>query len=57
MKMTINKEIIKSQVKILRESLTEKISQSAAYNIISKMYGFDSWNHLNAELTTKEPSE
>lgn len=53
MKIELNKELIKRQVTILKESLHEKLSRSAAYNVLSKMYGFENWNTLSAFLNNE----
>ena len=53
MNIVVNKEIIKRQVEIVRNFLKEghqDISQSSAYNLISKMYGARDWNTLKAYL-------
>jgi Glyoxalase superfamily protein len=53
----INKEILKLQVKTLRNFLKEKdieISQSSAYEVISKMYGYEGWNFLSNEINNQE---
>lgn len=53
MNIILDKEVIKRQVTVLKDSLTEEISRSAAYNILSKVYGFESWNALSAFLNNE----
>jgi len=51
MHIIISKEFIKEQVKIMREFLKSggtELTQSAAYNLIAKMYGIADWNTLSA---------
>lgn len=43
------KEDVKAAVKILREANPE-ITQSYAYEALSKAIGFQSWNHLSAAM-------
>ncbi len=51
MQIVITKEFIKEQVRIMREFLKSggtELTQGAAYNLISKMYGVADWNTLSA---------
>lgn len=53
MKIEITKDLLKAQIKILREYLKAadfELSQSSAYHAVSKMYGFENWNTLSAHL-------
>ena len=56
-KIELSKELIKRQIPILKDSLNEKISTSAAYNVLSKMYGFENWNTLSAFLNNNDDEE
>ncbi|HLX52375.1 MAG TPA: glyoxalase superfamily protein [Aquella sp.] len=53
MQIELTKDLIKAQVKILREFLKENnidLKQSSAYQVISKMYGQKDWNTLSTLL-------
>jgi len=53
MNITLSKELLKAQVKIVREFLKEgnmNLTQSTAYILVSKMYGQKDWNTLSALL-------
>ena len=53
MKIELTKELIKEQVNILRQFLkngAQDISQSASYEVIAKMYGYENWNILASKL-------
>lgn len=57
MNFLINKEEIKKQVTILRGFLMTggyELSQSAAYNLMANLYGFESWNQLSAILKQED---
>ena len=55
----LTKELLKKQVNIIRNFLkegsnTNDISQSAAYSLLSKIYGFPNWDTMSAYLKSKE---
>ena len=50
MQIILNKELIKSQVGLLREFLNKEITQSSGYEAISKIYGFNNWNTFKSFL-------
>ena len=49
MQFSITKETLKIQVKIMREFIPD-LTQSSAYQLLAKLYGFDGWNQLSAAL-------
>ncbi len=51
--ITLTKEVLKEQVKIIREFLKKNdytLSQSATYNLLALMYGIKDWNTLVAAI-------
>ncbi len=57
MQITITKERLKSQVKIIREFLATKdfnLTQSSAYILLAKLHGCKDWNILSAILKNEE---
>lgn len=57
MQITITKEVMKSQIEVLRAYLQTvgiDLKQMNAYNCLSKMYGFPDWNTLSAALKNEE---
>jgi hypothetical protein len=57
MQIELTKDILKSQVKILREFLKAndiQLTQSSAYIVLSKIHGFHDWHELSEELKNKE---
>lgn len=53
-------EEIKSQAQILKEYLREggfNITQSACYNAVAKMNGYENWNTFQAKLKTIEGNQ
>ena len=57
MQITLTKEIMKSQIEVLRAYLKVvgiELGQQNAYNCLSKMYGFPDWNTLSAALKNEE---
>ena len=46
--------IIKDQARILQQFIilneNKKLSLSACYECLAKMWGFESWNHFNSKL-------
>lgn len=57
MQLEINKEILKNQVKVLREFLKKggiNLNQSVSYSLLAIIYGFESWNHLSAIIKKEE---
>lgn len=56
MNLVLTKEVVKGQVKTLREFLSNgdyKLSQTSAYQCMAKIYGFESWTDLANTLKTK----
>jgi hypothetical protein len=55
--ITVNKALLKAQVKILKDYLKEggfPITQSSSYVLLSKLYGFNGWNELSAFLKNED---
>ncbi len=53
MKINITKEVLKSQAAVMRAFLKvngQELTQSSAYILLSKIYGFKDWNTLSAAL-------
>jgi hypothetical protein len=60
----IKKEIVKKRVEIIRQFFEENIcvscgiatpiTQSTAYELISKLAGFESWNSFSAYIKNQE---
>lgn len=55
MHLTITKDVLKTQVKLLREFLPSNVlTQSSAYECIARIHGWQSWNELSAAIVKEE---
>jgi hypothetical protein len=57
MNISINKDVLKSQAEVIRAYLKVAgmdLSQSSAYQLLAKLYGFNGWNELSAALKIED---
>jgi hypothetical protein len=60
MQITITKEVLREQIKILREFLKEKgqdVTQTSCYHLLANMYGLRNWHVLSARLLGEKEND